>query len=170
MNEGRTRPFEPYEENPDEEDLEPPLRPRVLWGRIVALVIVLLLAFLLGRLTGSGGGISSSAYDRVKSQLDAARAATGSLQSKLDKATAKAGHQAPGSAPAAAPSPSPSPSASGGAPSSYTVKPGDTINSIAEKVYGDVGLGNAILRANNITDPSTLSVGDVLTIPPQPSP
>lgn len=66
----------------------------------------------------------------------------------------------------------------GGSPSSYTVERGDTLSRIALKVYGDSHRFPLIQQANNLADPSHITVGQVLTIPalaetapiPAPSP
>lgn len=47
----------------------------------------------------------------------------------------------------------------------YTVGPGDSFWSIAQKVYGNGSKYNLILQANNLTEKSTLRVGSVLIIP-----
>ena len=56
--------------------------------------------------------------------------------------------------------------ASTGAPTTYTVQSGDTLGKIAIKVYADAHKYPIIQRANNITDPSRIWVGQVLIIPP----
>jgi hypothetical protein len=48
-------------------------------------------------------------------------------------------------------------------PATYTVQPGDTIYAIA-CLFGDVD-PNAIIRANGLSEPYTLSAGTVLSIP-----
>lgn len=53
-----------------------------------------------------------------------------------------------------------------GVPTTYTVKSGDTLAKIAVKVYGDAHKYAIIQRANNITDPGRIWVGQVLIIPP----
>lgn len=50
-------------------------------------------------------------------------------------------------------------------PSQYTVRSGDTLYSISQRVYGDGGRYPEIMEANNITDPSSLRAGQVLQIP-----
>jgi 5'-nucleotidase len=50
----------------------------------------------------------------------------------------------------------------------YVVESGDTLASIAEDFYGDASLDDFLAEANGITDPSSLSVGTELTIPPKP--
>ncbi|HEY0321224.1 MAG TPA: LysM peptidoglycan-binding domain-containing protein [Pyrinomonadaceae bacterium] len=49
----------------------------------------------------------------------------------------------------------------------YTVKPGDTLSKISQKVYGDAGRYMDIFYANRdkIEDPNKLEVGWELTIP-----
>lgn len=47
----------------------------------------------------------------------------------------------------------------------YTVQPGDSISSIALKVYGDLNAWPRIAQANKITNPENIEVGMVLTIP-----
>jgi hypothetical protein len=66
----------------------------------------------------------------------------------------------------------------GTAPTTYTVQAGDTLSKIARTVYGDGRKYPIIQKANNITDPSRIQVGQVLVIPslagespaPPPSP
>ena len=67
--------------------------------------------------------------------------------------------------PAAAPTPAPSPAP---AARSYTVKSGDTLGAIARAMYGNAAKYPLIAQANQITDPSRIWVGQVLTIPPLP--
>lgn len=47
----------------------------------------------------------------------------------------------------------------------YTVKRGDSLFAIAQKHYGNGNVWPRIAQANNIRDPRTLKVGQVLTIP-----
>lgn len=51
-------------------------------------------------------------------------------------------------------------------PTTYTVKPGDTLSKIARMFYGDARKYTIIQQANNITEPRDLWVGKVLVIPP----
>lgn len=56
--------------------------------------------------------------------------------------------------------------ASAGAPTTYTVQRGDTLGRIAAKVYGDARKYPLIQRANNISNPSRIWIGQVLVVPP----
>lgn len=56
--------------------------------------------------------------------------------------------------------------ASAGVPTSYTVQRGDTLGRIAARFYGDARKYPIIQRANNISNPSRIWVGQVLVIPP----
>lgn len=62
----------------------------------------------------------------------------------------------------ARPSPSPSPE-----DETYAVESGDTLSEIAQRFDTTV---EAIVEANDLDDPDTLSIGDELTIPPDQSP
>lgn len=50
-------------------------------------------------------------------------------------------------------------------PGKYTVKNGDTLFTIAEKYYQDGFKYTEIQKVNNLTDPNTVEVGQVLEIP-----
>jgi LysM domain len=50
----------------------------------------------------------------------------------------------------------------------YTVVTGDTLSKIAKHFYGDEALFTLIANANGITNPSIVSVGQVLVIPDLP--
>ena len=47
----------------------------------------------------------------------------------------------------------------------YTVKPGDTLTTIAERFYQDAERADLIAAANNIDDPSEIEIGQELIIP-----
>jgi LysM repeat protein len=134
--------------------------PRLLWGRIVALLVALLLVFFLGRATVSTDSSGAEAED-LREQV-------AELQSELD---ALRSQQATEASEEPENSPAPSESAAAGGEETeadaetYVVRPGDTLNTIAEDQYGDVGLGDELGEANGITDPEQLRVGVELEIP-----
>jgi nucleoid-associated protein YgaU len=47
----------------------------------------------------------------------------------------------------------------------YTVKSGDTLSAISKEFYGDAGKYMDIAKANNISDPNKINVGQELNIP-----
>lgn len=69
---------------------------------------------------------------------------------------------APPPAPSPAPAPAPSPAPVTGAGGTYTVVAGDTLYGIARRFGVDF---EVLVGANNITNPSLIRVGQVLTIP-----
>ncbi len=171
MGDRMTETYEPYrpESSYDLDYEEEPERggaPRILWGRVIILGIVLLLAFLLGRSTAGGdGGISQSDFDEVAAERAALEAEVADLEEQLAAAEASA-------APAtAAPDDSgeatdPEGEAEGG--EIYIVQKNDTLQSIAAAEYGDPDLDDFLAEVNDIEDPTQLSVGQELIIPPKP--
>jgi LysM repeat protein len=59
---------------------------------------------------------------------------------------------------------------SGGQLTSYTVQRGDTLGKIARSFYGDATQYPLIQRANNLSDPGHIWIGQVLVIPPLATP
>jgi nucleoid-associated protein YgaU len=157
-----TTPFQsaqPGSEDEWEYETEP--RGRILWGRIIALAIALVLAFLAGRAT-AGGGVSGAQYAKVKRDLAAARAQiAGQVPTPVATETTSPSPPAATSSPSAASSP-------GATGTTYVVKAGDTLRGIAIKFYRDPDLVDLIAQANNISDPTLLHPGTKLTIPPKP--
>jgi hypothetical protein len=166
----RTESLEPYEP-PDagydwdfDEDPQGRTMPNILWGRVAVLAAGLLLAFLLGRLTAGGGDVSQEDFNQVRAERDEARQEVAQLEQELEQAQQ------------VTPTPSPeAPDAAGGgeeqAPQAdvetYTIEPQDTLRTIAEEFYGDAALADALADWNDIVDPSIISVGDTIEIPPE---
>lgn len=137
------------------------------WGQagLVVLMLVALVAVVVAR---SGAGSSPGAVDGVGGSPAATGPAAPSSSSEAtpsDEATPGSPAATPASpAPGATPTPGavesagPSPSAGG----TYTVRRGDTLSAIAVRFGTTVA---ALQRANGITDPSLLRVGQVLRIP-----
>jgi nucleoid-associated protein YgaU len=132
--------------------------PKILWGRVVVLGLLVILAFIFGRATGGGGGGDSAELATAEETIDELRQENDSLKEQL------AAQAQPTPSPAADESPAGDDVTEG---ETYTVQKGDTLRSIAEDFYADVGLDDCIARANDITDPTQLSVGQELTIPPE---
>jgi hypothetical protein len=164
MDDGRTEPFEPYQPETSydwdyEEEPPKPGAPKILWGRLVAILVVIVLAFLLGRATAGSDGVSQERYDALQEQRD-------QIQDALDAALEQRAEQAEESPPPSEDSESPPPDNSDS--EIYVVQEGDTLRGIAEKFYDDASLDDVIADANGIDDPTQISVGQELIIPPKP--
>jgi|GEM_PF-3015880 len=164
----------PYEPPPQEEDFyeweteDEGDRPGILWFRIVALIVGLLLVFFFGRVTAGGGDeVDESELQSLRQENAQLEDEVGRLQTDLDDAQAV---------------PEPEPTDDGAADDtggedtgeddsqetateSYTVQSGDSFQLIAENEYSDVGLADCIAEANGLTIESTIVPGDVLELP-----
>lgn len=160
----RTESFETYEPESYEWDYEEAedRPPRVLWGRIVALVVFLLLAFWMGRSTAPTDDTSAQVA-AANERADQAESEIRDLEAQLAERNAAAESE---------PTPEPTTDASAapasGEEQTYVVKSGDSLAGIALKFYGDSSLADVIADANNISDPQSIRPGDELTIPPKP--
>lgn len=147
---------------------------RVLWGRVLVWgLIIPLLAFLLGRCTADDG-VSRAELDQTRSDLTEMVSENMVLRERLEAGSGGGTGTMP--PPAGTPEPAPGGEGDGGGgqppPQSggvtYTVKPGDTVNSIAQQFYGDLSKAELITEANGIDDVNQLRVDQVLEIPPDP--
>ena len=161
----RTESFDSYEGESYEWDYEEPRDrgPKVLWGRIIALAALALIAFWLGRSTASGSS-SERELEATQTRLEEAQNEIDDLEAEVRALTAAEG--------AGEGTPSPTPdttaaAATGGEGRTYVVKSGDTLRGIAQRFYCDSSLDDVIAEANGIDDPAQLSVGAELTIPDQ---
>lgn len=131
-----------------------PRRPKILWGRVVALGGFLLLAFLLGRATAPEG--DAAELRRLRADLADARQQIDALQQQADQEPPPEEDETPLETPAA-------PDVE-----TYVVQPGDNLAKIAEKYYGDPSLDDFLAEANQIDDPTQLRVGTQIQIPEEP--
>jgi LysM repeat protein len=143
----------------------------VLWGRVIALGVVLLLVFFLGR--ASAGGDSSEEVDTLQNQLAAARAEIDQLQAE-NRQQVEAPPTPVATAtgtPLTSPGATPSPTGTGAATGerSYTVRSGDTLKGLANRFYGNAAYDKCISQANDISNPSSLRVGADIRIPAKPA-
>src|SRR5918996_3069471 len=95
----RTEPLAPYEPESDpsyewDYEDERSSRPKVLWGRIVILAVVLILAYLLGRSTASEG-IPESSLEQARAESAQLEEENQSLADQVDELQA-AQEESPG--------------------------------------------------------------------------
>lgn len=145
----------------DYEEVQP-RAPRVLWGRIAILVLLMGLAFWFGRTTAPQNDLAAELAD-ARRDLRLAQSEIADLESQIAAR--------PLEEEAAEPTPEPTPKEAADPASkerTYIVKPGDTLLEIAQRFYGDSDLDDLIAEANDIDDPTQLRPGDELIIPPAP--
>jgi hypothetical protein len=151
--------------------------PNILWGRVAVLGAVVLLAFLFGRMTSGGGGVSQERYDAARSELRDARGTITDLEADLEEAqaapadtdpNADAGDDTGGGDQGGNEGEDDTGGGVAAESEVYVVEGGDTLTTIAEDFYKDAGLSDFIAEANDITDPTQLSVGSEIIIPPKP--
>lgn len=182
-----TEPLEPYEptttldstgdydwEYADERSESAPIN--ILWGRVAVLGGAIVLAFLIGRMTGGGGGVPAAELEAARDRVATLEQDNQTLNDRLaatEQELTDARSQlaaAPVEAPEAAPA---DPAAEGDQSNeikgeTYVVEPGDTLTTLAERFYGDASLDDYLAEVNNISDPTALSVGQELIIPDDP--
>jgi LysM repeat protein len=165
-----------------------PPEPRILYGRIAVYAASLLLAFVVGTIVG-GGSPDEGELAEAQSEVAELRRANYDLEQQV-AAYAAGQVLPPGTDPAAAaledgePSAdpdgvdtaevNPAQPADDAAPatalppgaSTYEVQAGDTLTSIAERVYGDGTKFDLIAAANGVD--AQLEIGQELVIPPAP--
>jgi nucleoid-associated protein YgaU len=157
----------------------------VLWGRVIVWGAALLFAFFLGFAIGSSGGdgVSRAAYDEQRKRTAEAERKYNELQAAQAEqssatvtgptgSTGTAGATPDGTGTVQATStPTPAPAEASGPASAqtYVVKSGDTLWTIAQKVYGDGALYKLIAEENGLTSKASLRKGQTLTIPPKPA-
>jgi nucleoid-associated protein YgaU len=144
---------------------------RVLWGRVAVAGAALLVAFLLGR-ASVDEGVEQARFDEAQARIAQLEQENRDLaEGRL--AVAAGGIDTPPQAGAPAPAAAQPEDEGGGedAPApqgggqSYTVQEGDTLASIAQRVYGDAAQASRIEQANQV-DATDLQVGQTLTLPP----
>jgi nucleoid-associated protein YgaU len=171
MSDRETESFTPYEPQTSYDwdyGEEPPKGggngggiPNILWGRLVALGVLILLVFMIGRWSAPDG-VSTDELRELRGQVDAAEEEVAELRAAL------------AAQPAATPTPTPSvtigdqtdeaedPTFDG---ETYVVQSGDTMRGIAERFCGDPAKDDLIAEFNGIADPTIISVGAELMIP-----
>lgn len=156
----------------DQEDWEnEDQEPRVLWGRVVGLGVVVVLAFLIGR-ASSGGGVPAGDFTRVQEKATDLEAENEDLRTQvaLLETEGSDGAALPAEGSTGTDGEAEGEGAGEGQDQAvegltYVVKKGDNLSRIAKKFYDDGSLGRFLARANNISNPANLSVGQKLVIP-----
>lgn len=163
--------YEPDDEDDDytwEEDTYRDPKPNVLWGRVAILGGLLLLAFLFGRVT-KPAGVPLEDLQRAQARVETLRTENSELKTEL---AAQESEPAPVAEPedaAAETEDSEAAEATDTEDQIYTVQSGDSLTIIAQRFYGDTSLSDFLAEANNIADPTKISVGQKLRIPPNPN-
>ena len=170
-------------------------QPRLLWGRVGAMVLAAGLVFLAGRCSvdrGADPAELTAAQERVAQleqenlnlrEAQVAQAAGGidtpppAEEGQGDPAAGPADALEQGLEPGEEEPPAEVEQGGGEAPPdgqqpeegerTYTVEAGDTLESIAAEVYGDGSRYTLIAEANDV-DPTALEPGQELRIPPAP--
>lgn len=164
----RTRPFQSGDADADLEWEDEEGSPKLLWGRVLALAGILLLAFLLGRATSPDD--SAAQVEELREQLARANQTIDELE------TAVIPTEPTDMAPTVTTSPTDEPTdeptddeteddGDDGQVKTYTVKPGDTFVSIAEDEFGEANpdVVSCLVEANGGDD--VISPGDEVEIP-----
>lgn len=142
----------------------------VLWGRVATAIVVVLLAFGLGRCTAEGG-VPEEDVAALEAEVEQLQATNDQLQGEVDRLTQAADAPDPAApaeptdAPTTEPTTPPAP-VEGEPGGTWTVGPGDTLQAIALDVYGDRAKAQQIAAINGIETSTTLQVGQVLQLPP----
>lgn len=174
MSDHETESFTPYEpqtsydwdygeEPPPSEGRGGGSMPNVLWGRLIALGVLALIAFLLGRWSAANG-IDEERFNALRAENRANEARIEELEAVLQTQVQPEATAAP------------TPSITVGDQEdeaddatfdgeTYTVQSGDTLRGIAEEFCGDPTEADLIADFNGIADPTLISPGTELRIP-----
>ncbi|HJR46164.1 MAG TPA: LysM peptidoglycan-binding domain-containing protein [Actinomycetota bacterium] len=158
-----TETFKPYEPEDsgydyDEYAYEDRRGPNVLWGRIIALIVALALAFWFGRATA--GGDDEGQLSELRDELEQAQQENEDLENQLAAAQAETVETPADTATDAATDP-----AAEEEGETYVVQRGDTLRGIAQTFCGDPQLDDLIASENGIEDATQLSVGEEIVLP-----
>jgi hypothetical protein len=182
-----TEPYETYDDQADydwdyEAEDRPP-RPKVLWGRVISLVVFVLIAFFLGRLSVGEDGAAQDTIDSLEADVSSLEVRNDDLTEEvadLEAALENAGTGTTGDGTAE----DPGTNDPGAAlePTVYTVQPGDSLNLILAKKpptgYGcttvaneegdQVSLLDSVRTANPGLEPNALAAGQEIILPAIP--
>jgi LysM repeat protein len=173
-------PYEPqeagYEWDYDEEPEGAGL-PKILWGRVAALGALVVVAFLVGRLT-AGGGVPQEDFDALKQERADLQQRVSTLEGQLVEtreqlAAAEATNEAATVAAEEQPADTGEEETTGTATETpegetYVIESGDSLALIAQQEYGDADYADFLAEVNGITDPSQVQAGQEIIIPDEP--
>lgn len=167
MSDHDTESFTPYEPQTSYEwdyGEEPPKAgggapPNILWGRLIALGVLSIIVFLLGRWSAPNGA-DPEELQRVKAQYARAQDEIDNLEAAIQQPA----------------TPTPTPSVTVGDQGdqaqdttfdgkTYIVQSGDLMRDIADRFCGDPAKAEVIAEFNGITDASLIRPGQELKIP-----
>lgn len=148
---------------------------RVFWGRLVALAFAIGLSFVAGWLVAPRN-VDTARLRGLEAEVADARARIGDLESAAAETDAP-----PGTGFGTEARETPGPQAEDDGPvedetseevpvETYVVKPGDTLQGIAQQFYEDPGLDDVIAEANGLENPALIHSGLELRIPERPEP
>ncbi len=142
----------------------------VLWGRVATAIVVVLLAFGLGRCTAEEG-VPDDEVAALEAQVTELQSTNEQLRAQVDRLDEELTANAPSPTPppepnTATPTPTPTATPAEGEPGgTWTVESGDTLHAIAIEVYGDRSRAQLVAAANGLDTSDTLQVGQVLQLP-----
>jgi nucleoid-associated protein YgaU len=153
-----------------EYDSDEPYESRVLWGRVGVYAASLLLMFMLGSCVGGRGGIDEAQVEALDAEVTALREANRDLEAQI----AAMGNTGDAERPRISEGEEEGEGdgedvategeAGSGETRTYEVQSGDTLTSIAQRMYGDSTKFSLIADANDLD--GQLVVGQELIIPP----
>lgn len=186
-----TEPLDQYDDQSDydwdydpDDDRSP--RPKVLWGRVISLVVFVLIAFLLGRM--SKGGPSEDEFKARGDQITDLQAQVDQLDRELTIAENENDADA-GTATEGDGGDDPEPQETSDPPEqlqleTYTVQPGDTLSGIVKREYTcteavsttdpedtsdlTAAVEDANLQQDPTFDAALLAAGQEILLPPIP--
>ena len=164
-----TRPFQPSDADADLDWEDDEGSPKLLWGRVLALAGILLLAFLLGRATAPDD--ASEDVNELRAQLEEANELIADLEedvAPIDSpatVTTTPTDETDGGTDGDGGDGNDAPPTPEGEVKEYTVQEGDTFYTIAEDEFGEVNpdIVDCLVDANDGDD--VIAPGDEVNIP-----
>jgi nucleoid-associated protein YgaU len=186
-----TEPLDPYEDQGDydwdydEADDRGP-RPKILWGRVISMVVFMLIAFLVGRVSKSGG-VDQATYDAVVDEQQSLEEENTQLEQRVADLEAAVTNAETDTGTDGEDTETDTGTDGGdgesdvAAGTAYTVESGDTLNAIVKKHYDCLTVENADGASADLVDGvldaetqqpidpnAAISVGQELILPPTP--